>query len=300
MLSLDDFRPLELEDRSLFLDFLGRYPPTHSDLSFGNLYAWRSYANYQWTLVRDHLILLSHIGGSYQFGYPVGDHDAKIVRELLQLAREIKASPLLELIDSRARDHLSDHLPQLDLVPCRDCYDYIYLARELASLPGKHFLNHRNIINKFRRSYSHGIEDVSRENFGEVMEFLERWCIWKDCDGNPSLEAEKTALLTAVEHFGALELEGIVLRVEGDIQALSIYEQLNEDTVAVHYEKADVNYEGIYQVINQETARRLESRFTFMNREHDLGIPGLRKAKERYRPHHMVEVYLVEGLSEDL
>ena len=299
MLSLDDFRPLELEDKSLFEEFYKKYPPQHSDFSFGNLYAWRHYTNYQLANTQGHLLILAHIDGSYQFSYPVGKHDVTLLKGILQLAVDIKASPLLELIHSEAQHYLKQHFPSLGLVPCRDCHDYVYQARSLAKLPGKNYLNHRNVINKFRRTYSYRTEEISGDNFKEVMEFLEGWCIWRDCEGNPALEAEKIALLTAMKHFDALELEGIVLRVDDDIQALSIYEPLNEDTAVVHYEKADVDYEGIYQVINQETAQRLQHRFRFINREHDLGVPGLRRAKQRYRPHHMVEVSQVERLPGD-
>ena len=300
MLTLEDFRPLKLEDRSLFEEFCKDYPSQHSDFAFGNLYAWRHYANYQFAHVQDHLLILANIGGNYQFSYPVGKHDIALIKEMLQLAVDIKAFPLIELIDSEGKRYMKKHLPSLAMTPCRSCHDYVYLASRLARLPGKSYLNHRNIINKFKRTYSYRTEEILPDNFREVMQFLERWCIWKDCDGNPTLEAEKTALLTAMEHFDALELEGITLRVDDEIQAISIYEQLNEETAVVHYEKADVNYEGIYQVINQKTAQRLQQRFTFINREHDLGVPGLRKAKQLYRPHHMVEVSQVLRLPEDL
>ncbi len=293
MLSPDDFRPLKLEDKRLFLEFFRNYEPRHSDLSFGNLFAWRHYASYQLLELERHILLRTFIGERHQLCYPLGPNDAGLMNDLLRLAEELEAEPRVQLIDSRAQAFLQDTFPKLELKDCRDCADYVYESRKLAKLPGKDFLKHRNQINKFKRSYKYVFEEISPENFGELMAFLERWCLWKDCEGNPTLEAEKTALLEVLKHFDELELEGLLLRVEGDIQGMTVYEAATSDTAIVHYEKADPGFDGIYQVINQETAKRLQKRFTFINREHDLGVPGLRTAKTRYRPHHMVQVYRI-------
>lgn len=290
-LSLEDFRPLELGDRQLFLDMYRSHPPQHSDFAFGNLFGWLHFTNYRLAELPEHILLLATMDNSPQFAYPLGPHDPEVLKAVLELAKDIGAKPRMELIDSEAKAVLERNFPELVLKGCRDCADYVYTSQQLAKLPGKDFLKHRNLINKFRRSHHYGVEVVTEENFQEIVSFLRRWCLWKDCEGNPTLEAERDALMAAMNNFQALELEGIVLRVEGNIQAISIFEELRPDTAVVHYEKADVDFEGIYQLVNQETAERLKGRYPFINREHDLGVPGLRKAKERYRPHHMVEVF---------
>ena len=86
----------------------------------------------------------------------------------------------------------------------------------------------------------------------------------------------------------------IEVRVNGNIEAISVFEELNPTTAVVHYEKGSPDYDGIYKAINMETAKVLQKDFTFINREEDMGIPGLRQAKMSYRPHHMVEVFHVE------
>jgi hypothetical protein len=75
------------------------------------------------------------------------------------------------------------------------------------------------------------------------------------------------------------------------VGAISLFEKLNDDTALVHFEKGLPDCEGIYKAINTETATRLAKNFTYINRESDLGVAGLREAKTRYHPHHMVEVY---------
>jgi hypothetical protein len=82
-----------------------------------------------------------------------------------------------------------------------------------------------------------------------------------------------------------------MIRVNQDIGAISLFEPLNMDTALVHFEKGLPDCEGIYKAINAETAALLAKKFTYINRESDLGVAGLREAKLRYHPDHMVEVY---------
>ena len=86
-------------------------------------------------------------------------------------------------------------------------------------------------------------------------------------------------------------MSGIVIRIAGTIEAIAVYEAMNHDTAVVHYEKGSPDFDGIYKVINQETAKILQEDFKFINRESDMNLPGLRKAKMSYRPHHMVEIF---------
>ena len=125
----------------------------------------------------------------------------------------------------------------------------------------------------------------------EVRAFLKRWCLWKDCESDPLLENEKKAIMFSMANFFELKLSGIAIRIDGKIEAISVYEQMNPDTVVIHYEKGAPDYDGVYKAINAETAKLIQKEFKFVNREPDMGLPGLRKAKMSYRPHHMVEVY---------
>ena len=88
-----------------------------------------------------------------------------------------------------------------------------------------------------------------------------------------------------------LGLSGLLIRVVGKVGAISLFEPLNEETLVVHFEKGLPDCEGIYKAINAETASSLKGKFRFINRESDMGVPGLREAKKRYHPHHMVEVW---------
>ena len=128
----------------------------------------------------------------------------------------------------------------------------------------------------------------------DVRKFLDRWCLWKDCESDPLLENERKAIMYSMSHFFDLGLSGLVIRLDDNIEALAVYEEMNPDTAIIHYEKASPDYDGIYKAINQETAKKLQNDYKFINRESDMGLPGLRKAKMSYRPNHMVEVFHVD------
>ena len=181
--------------------------------------------------------------------------------------------------------------PDLELVPDLNHFEYVYRAFDLAELPGKKYLKIRSQINRFRKNYRHTIEPITPGNREEVREFLEEWCESKRCEDDLVLAHEIEAVFYAIEHFSELPLRGLLIRVGSHVGAISVFEHLNANTELIHFEKGLAEYEGIYKVINAETAAALASEVEYINRESDLGISGLRKAKLRYRPHHMVEVY---------
>ena len=176
--------------------------------------------------------------------------------------------------------------------PCpRNHFEYVYRASDLAELPGKNYLKIRSQINRFRKNCSHTVEPITAENRVEVMEFLVKWCEWKGCENDLVLAHEKEAVFYAIEHFTELPLRGLMIRVNSQVAAISLFERLNEDTALVHFEKGLPDCEGIYKAINMETAALLAGEVEYINRESDLGVAGLREAKMRYHPHHMVEVW---------
>ena len=210
---------------------------------------------------------------------------------MIRLASEVSDNEPIGLIDPDTALWMKEICPGINLVPDRNHFEYVYRASDLADLPGRNYLTIRRQVNKFRRNCAHVVEPVSRENWEEVKRFLIEWCEWKGCEGDQVLAHEKEAVFFAIDHFNELPLSGIVIRVFSKVGAISLFEKLNDDTALVHFEKGLPDCEGIYKAINTETATRLAKNFTYINRESDLGVAGLREAKTRYHPHHMVEVY---------
>ena len=291
MLSIDDFKPVTLEDKQLFDTHYERYPPVHSDNVFTTIISWMEYAKYHYTFLQDNLIIMTKLENVLRFRPPIGKYDRDIFQQLLKLAKREKSDYPLGVIDTQTKDWLSKEYPKLEFTSHRNYFDYVYLASDLAELPGTAYRKIRNRLNKFKRNYAYTTEKIAEVNMDEVRAFLKRWCLWKDCESDPLLENEKKAIMFSMANFFELELSGIAIRIDGKIEAISVYEQMNPDTVVIHYEKGAPDYDGVYKAINAETAKLIQKEFKFVNREPDMGLPGLRKAKMSYRPHHMVEVY---------
>ncbi len=291
MLEQEDFRPVTLADRAFFEHHYTLYPQTHSDNTFTNMVCWNQIAQYRYAHVNGHVILASTIAGVTRFRPPIGPRDPALMKDLIRFAMEIGDDTPLVLIDPQTVQWMKELDPSLTIIPDRNHFEYVYRASDLAELPGKNFLKIRSQINKFRKNCSHTVEPITAGNRQEVMEFLVKWCEWKGCENDFVLAHEKEAVFFAIEHFTELPLRGLLIRVDSQVAAISLFERLNEDTALVHFEKGLPDCEGIYKAINRETAALLAGEVTYINRESDLGVAGLREAKMRYHPHHMVEVW---------
>jgi uncharacterized protein len=291
MLSQDDFKSVTLADREFFTRHYELYPQTHSDNTFTNMVCWNHYAHYTYAYVEKNVIIASTIGSVTRFRPPIGPRNPALLRSLVRFASDASDNEPIGLIDSDTARWMKECCPGINLVPDRNHFEYVYRASDLADLPGKNYLTIRRQVNKFRRNCTSIVEPISKGNWEEVKRFLIEWCEWKGCEGDQVLAHEKEAVFFAIDHFNELPLSGLVIRVFSKVGAISLFEKLNDDTALVHFEKGLPDCEGIYKAINTETAALLAKNFTYINRESDLGVAGLREAKMRYHPDHMVEVY---------
>ena len=293
MLSSCDFKPVTLSDRDFFVQHYRRFPQRHSDNTFTNMVCWNYYANYRYAIVQDCVLLSSTIAGKTRYRPPIGPRNPDLLHEVLALALKSDETRPFVVLDQETLEWISGIYPELQFQPERMYFDYVYLANDLAHLPGKGYSTIRRQLNQFMKTCSPLVEELGTDNIEEINDFVEQWCEWKDCDSNPDLASEKDALCFALAHYRELELSGIAIRSEGKIGAISLFEGQNEDTALVHFEKGLPECKGIYRAINAETARILAKRYTYINRESDIGVEGIREAKMRYHPHHMVQVHML-------
>jgi hypothetical protein len=256
---------------------------------------WNHYANYRYTVINGSILLSSTIDGVIRFRAPIGPRDPELLREVIRLAFAVGDKEPVVLIDQSTSLWIQSLCPKVHIIPDRNHFEYVYRARDLADLSGGSYLNIRRQLNRFRKNCAYAVEPITAENTDEVKCFLVKWCEWKGCEDDPVLAHEKEAIFYAVDHFVELGISGLIIRVDRNIGAMSLFEPLNTDTALVHFEKGLPDCEGIYKAINAETADLISKDYTYINRESDLGVPGLREAKMRYHPDHMVEVYSIRN-----
>ena len=294
MLKISDFKKIKLEDKKIFDKLYKDYPPDHSDYLFTTLISWMDYGNYKFAYYNDNIILSSKIDKILRLRPPIGKFDIEVFKEVFELAKTIDAKYPFGMINNDTKKFILSYYPKVKFFSHRDFFEYVYFSSDLADLKGSKFSKIRNRLNKFNRQVKYEIENISKKNYNEVKTFLKRWCLWKDCEKDPVLKYEKKAVLFSIDNFYNLGLNGLLIRINDKIEAISVFERLNFDTAVVHYEKGSPYYDGIYKAINKEAANLLKNKFKYINRESDMGIPGLRRAKTSYSPHHMVEVFHIK------
>lgn len=285
-------KPLTINDRSLFYEYYKENPAKCSYLSFANLFLWKDAEDIRFFEYEKHLVATgkSIYNGERYFMMPLGGCLCGKLKAFLdqQFGTDYHIYGITHLDVEKVRENCGEffHIERV-----RDMDNYVYRSDKLITLSGKKLHGKRNHINQFKEQYSYTYEPLTSSNLAMLRPFIEAWYERKQAEGDDSILLEKTALENALTHFDALELKGGVILVEGKVVAFSIGERLNEDTALIHFEKADTDYRGAYPIINQEFVKHAWSDVTYINREDDMGIEGLRKAKLSYQPDMMVEMY---------
>ena len=294
-----DFQPPRLEEKPWVDELLRRADYRGCDYNFTNLFVWSRAYHQEIARVDDFLV--THVCGRMgcSFMFPAGGGDlASVIRKLEEEAAG-RGEPLrLVCLTPRQMAELEEFFPgQFTFTADRDGYDYLYEIDRLADLGGKRLHAKRNHINRFMENNpSWTYEEITPESLGECLAMDKEWyrrSLAREGEAEErDLGDEGVALRQAMEHYQALGLEGGLIRVYGEVVAFTMGDLLNSDTYDVHFEKAYGELQGAYAMINREFARWVRGRHPnvrYLNREDDMGVEGLRKAKESYYPDQMVE-----------
>jgi len=181
-------------------------------------------------------------------------------------------------------------------------HDYIYRAEDLTTLKGNKYSKKRNLIHQFKKRYLNNgkvkVEPISSDSKTECIEFLDKWCKERDCDIelDEDLSCEKQAVINTMESMDLMEVGGLMLRIDGKLSAFGMASRLTDDMGTFHFEKALVKIKGLYQYFDNLCAKDLFEGYKYINKESDINIPGLAKAKKSYHPTMMVKSYRMDLL----
>ena len=289
------FKDITLADKDTITSFTMKSDRRNCDLSFSNLCSWRFLYDTQFAVVDNFLVFKFWAGEQLAYMMPVGTGDLKAVLwELIEDARKENQHFCMLGVCSNMRADLEAILPeQFTFTEDRDYADYIYLRSDLSTLKGKKFQPKRNHINRFRNTYpDYEYTPITPDRIQECLDLEAEWCKVNNCDQQEGTGNERRALIYALHNFETLGLTGGILHVNGKIVAFTFGMPINHETFGVHVEKADTSIEGAYAMINYEFANRIPEQYIYINREEDLGIEGLRKAKLSYQPATILEKYM--------
>ncbi|MBQ4335693.1 MAG: DUF2156 domain-containing protein [Lentisphaeria bacterium] len=296
-----DFQKLDLSQADAYKACLTACGERGCEYSLVNLYVW---GRQRVALVNGYLALFSQFQRKSVYPFPVGTGDiGPVLDAILHDAQVRGLSCRLTSMTAGDCAVLEERYPgKFCFHPDRDGCDYIYSIEKLADLPGRKYQRKRNHVNRFYQDHPDcKIAEIDETMLPAVKAMTESWYEKRMADDpQGDYHMEQVALHRAIEKWPELGLEGLVLMENGQILAMTAGSFLNDTTFDVHFEKA--LDEGAYAVINQAFAQHLRKKYPdlqWLNREDDLGIAGLRKAKLSYYPDHLVVKFWAHLLEED-
>lgn len=287
-----NFKPLTIQERPA-VEAVLRCQMRGCEYSFANLYLW---GRQRVAWVEGSLVVFSQFNRKSVYLYPAGCTDPKPALDAIMhdaAKRDIpcritglsqdNCATLERLYPGKFRYHID-----------RDSFDYVYGIDGLADLAGRKYQKKRNHINRFLQEYpDYTTEPLTADNAADARNMVEQWYEERQKeDPNQDFHMERSAICKALREFTALGMEGMLLKSGGRVLAMTLGSRLNDTTFDIHFEKAIERSDGVYGMINREFARYLREKYPdlqWLNREDDMGLEGLRRAKMSYSPDFMME-----------
>lgn len=271
------------------------------EMSVGNTILWSKYYQTEIAIWQDEIVFRSKVKEN-QYSYAANLMSAKnpysLFHTIIEQAKMDQMPFRMHCVLREEMDMIDTWYPNQYFIQWgRDESDYIYSREKLATLSGKKMHSKRNHIHRFEEENPNWTyERITDDNENECVEMAIAWCMknCKDYDNDIDYEKvdESKLVVYAIRHRKAFNLIGGALRVKGKIIAIALGEELTKDTFVVHFEKAFSEIQGAYPLINREFVRNELLRYDYVNREEDMGLEGLRKAKLSYHP----EILLNKGI----
>ncbi len=290
-----EFQPIDIQMKALVERYTKPWCLQCSEYTFTNLFMWGQgegirVAEYNGAL----FIAASWENSPFMFAplteNPEGDYAAALA-DAVAYFRKIGAEPSFRAICGpikAAFERCSGFVLEED----RDNSDYVYSMESLLTLSGKKLHGKRNHINQFRAQYGDVAEyvEITPDMLGECMGVYCEWLSGKDAS-EPGVLSEKEAIQRILTHMDTLGVKGGGIRIQGKLAAFTLGEQINDEIAVIHIEKADSGIPGLYTIINQQFVEHAWTKVKYINREEDMGLEGLRRAKLSYNPAFMIDKF---------
>ncbi len=292
---MEDFRIISIDDYRLLKPYFNNQPYELSLYSLSSIISWNTAVASPYFRIMNDALLISHrFNNKPEYDHlmlPLNGSRIYSPSELVDFAEKTDCHTYWfapeNYIDFWGEEKVSEFF---EISEQPEYEDYVYLSRDLATLKGNKLMKKRNHFNYFNKNYIETglaeIQEMTPDTVDECLEYLEEWCAERECGENPesSMLCEKNAAANAIMNLEKLGMKGLVLRLEGRIKAIAASSVISRRMGALHFEKADPNIKGLYQYFDSKCAEILFSDLEYINKESDMGQPGLEKAKKSYYP----------------
>lgn len=291
------FQELTKADKGLFDGYFRDRYYENSHFNFTNLFMWRGAYKIVWAEENGVLYTKAEWGGQEFALQPFGPQEkmAEAVECWLGYFSDRGLAFSMYGVDQAMAEVFAGYAgARFRIEEDRDNFDYVYLREALQTLGGRKLHSKKNHLNSFRKNYPDAkYLPVSEEIVLQCKLNINGWYKKHGGFDDPILTSERLAIIEVLNNFDDLRLEGGAIVLDKRVVAFTFGERLNADTAVIHVEKADPEIRGAYPAINQGFVEHAWQEMTYINREEDMGVEGLRKAKLSYKPVKMIEKFNV-------
>ena len=291
-----EFKKIELDDALKIQKLTYNNEILACEKNAVNLIVWQRAYNNMYAEKDGMLFLKSGKEKSQSFGLPICNDLKKGLECIFEYTAPQKPRFWVQN-DSKIEEFKALLGDEYDISPVRDAFDYIYNREDLANLVGKKYHSKRNHISAFSKQFNWCFKPITNENINDVLVCAEKWYRENDDRMDEYMAIESEGIKTILENMELLNVKGGAIYVENEVVAFTLGSPINDYVFDIHIEKALKDYAAAYTVINNEFAKTLEG-YKYINREDDMGLPGLRKAKLSYRPEILLEKYRCRPLKD--
>lgn len=290
-----NFRPVHADDFEVASPIMKATGYNSTESSFIILYTWCNLYGGEICIKDNSVFIRSKRENGYSYLPPLGGDMREGLLQIYETEAAYGRSVRFHSVTERMREQMERAFPgEFEYTERRNSADYMYRRESLATLAGKKMHQKRNHFNKFIKNYEgrFSYSSMTSDDVEEVRAFQRKWIeMASEKEGQNALAYEATAIEKLLFFFDRFSLRGGILRIDGEICAYCIGAKISDDTFDVMVEKGDYAYEGVYQAINKLFVENECSDVEYINREEDMGIEGLRRAKLSYNPEFLLTKY---------
>ena len=297
------FKDIDIDAKDKLQPYFDMVDYEACEYCFATLYMWQHLYKTGYYIGDGFAVLIGEYEGDTFSILPLCSKDKlpQVIDFVLNYFESIESKLYFRGITQEIVDDLKEYYPgRFEYIEERDLFDYVYDAESMRTLAGRKNQKKRNHINYFLKEYEGRFEYklLDKNNFDECLDLVKQWADNKEENNeyDEGMDDELIGIKKIFNNYDVLrsnvKIGGIY--IDGKLEAFTIGELLNPNMALIHIEKANPNIRGLYPFINQQFLVNEFSDVEFVNREEDLGIPGLRKAKLSYHPIRFVEKYTVK------
>lgn len=286
-----NFEKLDIKHKDLF----SKYKPYTNHISsvhnFIELYIWKDALDLE-VCEENEILYIRRLKPAFAYIPPVVVDDSKITEAIDKIKEDCtKNNEPFIILDAEQWfvDKLKNNNIDMEVTEDRDNSEYLYDGQKLKTLSGKKLHSKKNHYNQFIKNNNYSFKDL-KDCMDDALDMEERWLKEKSSDFTIG---EYEGIKNCFKNWDLLNLKGIAIFVDDVCQGFTISEDTSENSVLCHVEKANDSIKGAFTFVNSQNIVLNHPNAEIVNREQDLGIEGLRKAKLSWKPIGFVDKFKI-------